>query len=184
MARSAPRRRAVRTESMAVLPPPITATHLPKGTGVSESSLAASIRLTRVKYSLDDRMLMEFSPGMFMKFGSPAPEATNMPLNPSSSSCSTLNVLPMMQSLMNFTPIWARFSISTSTTLLGKRNSGIPYFNTPPISCSASNTVTSYPYFAMSPAKESPAGPEPITAILMPFFSLISGTEICPLSRS
>ena len=33
--------------------------------------------------------------------------------------------------------------ISTSTILLGKRNSGIPYFNTPPISCNASNTVTS-----------------------------------------
>ena len=66
--------------------------------------MAASIRLTRVRYSLDDRILMEFSPGMFIKFGSPAPEATNMPLNPSSSSCSTLNVLPMMQSLINFTP--------------------------------------------------------------------------------
>ena len=26
--------------------------------------------------------------------------------------------------------------------------------------------------------------PEPITAILMPFFSAMTGTEICPLSRS
>ena len=28
------------------------------------------------------------------------------------------------------------------------------------------------------------AGPEPITAILIPFFSAMTGTEICPLSRS
>ena len=92
--------------------------------------------------------------------------------------------LATMQSLMNVTPILARFSISTSTILLGRRNSGIPYFSTPPISCSASNTVTSYPYLAISPAKDSPAGPEPITATLIPFFSPTSGTEICPLSRS
>ena len=184
MARSAPRRFAVRTESIAVLPPPMTATFLPKATGVSESGLAASIRLTRVRYSLDDIMLIEFSPGIFMKFGNPAPEATKIPLKPSSSNCSTLIVLPTIQSLINVTPIWDRLSISTSTILLGRRNSGIPYFNTPPISCNASNTVTSYPYFAISPAKERPAGPEPITATLTPFFSAISGTEICPLSRS
>ena len=129
-------------------------------------------------------MLIEFSPGMFIKLGSPAPEATKIPLKPSSSNCSTLIVFPTMQSLMNVTPILARFSISTSTILLGRRNSGIPYFSTPPISCSASNTVTSYPYLAISPAKDSPAGPEPITATLIPFFSPTSGTEICPLSRS
>lgn len=74
---------------------------------------------------------------------------------------------------MNVTPILARFSISTSTILLGRRNSGIPYFSTPPISCSASNTVTSYPYLAISPAKDSPAGPEPITATLIPFSRLL-----------
>ena len=50
---------------------------------------------------------------------------------------------PMMQSFTKVTPILDRFSISTSTILFGRRNSGIPYFNTPPISCSASNTVTS-----------------------------------------
>lgn len=129
MARSAPKRRAVRTESIAVFPPPITATFLPKGTGVSESSLAASIRLTRVRYSLDDRILMEFSPGIFMKLGNPAPDATNTPLKPSSSNCSTLIVLPMMQSFMKLTPILARLSISTSTTLFGRRNSEFPVNN-------------------------------------------------------
>jgi len=36
----------------------------------------------------------------------------------------------------------------------------------------------------MSPAKESPEGPEPITAILIPLLSSKSGTEICPLSLS
>ena len=143
MARSAPRRLAVRTESIAVFPPPITATFLPKATGVSDSSLAASIRLTRVRYSLEDMMLIEFSPGIFIKFGSPAPEATNIPLKPSAFKSSTLIVFPTMQSLIKLTPIFTRLSISTSTILLGRRNSGIPYFNTPPISCNASNTVTS-----------------------------------------
>ena len=134
MARSAPRRRAVRTESIAVLPPPITATRFPSVTGVSESSLAASIRLTRVRYSLEDMILMEFSPEIPMKLGSPAPEATNIPLKPSSFNCSTLIVLPTIQSLMKVTPILDRLSISTSTILLGRRNSGIPYLSTPPIS--------------------------------------------------
>ena len=143
MARSAPKRRAVRTESMAVLPPPITATFFPNTTGVSESSLAASIRFTRVRYSLEDMMLMEFSPGMFMKLGRPAPDATNIPLKPSASKSSTLMVLPTMQSFIKVTPIFAKLLISTSTILLGRRNSGMPYFNTPPISCNASNTVTS-----------------------------------------
>ena len=143
IARSAPRRLAVRTESIAVLPPPMTATFLPKATGVSESSLAASIRLTRVRYSLEDMILIEFSPGIFIKLGKPAPEATNIPLKPSSFKSSTLIVFPTMQSLMKVTPILTRLSISTSTILFGRRNSGIPYFNTPPISWSASNTVTS-----------------------------------------
>ena len=169
---------------MAVLPPPITATFLPKAIGVSESSLAASIRLTRVRYSLEDIILIEFSPGIFIKLGRPAPEATNIPLKPSSFRSSILIVFPTIQSLIKLTPILARLSISTSTILLGRRNSGIPYFSTPPISCNASNTVTSYPYFAISPANDNPAGPEPITATLIPFFSAMTGTEICPLSRS
>ena len=135
-----PKRLAVRHESIAVLPPPTTSTFLPKLMGVSVVGLAASIRLTRVRYSLDDMMLMAFSPGMFMKLGSPAPEPTKIPLKPSFSSCSTLMVLPTMTSVWKCTPILARFSISTSTILLGRRNSGMPYFSTPPISCSASNT--------------------------------------------
>ena len=168
----------MRTESIAVLPPPITATRLPNVTGVSESSLAASIRFTRVRYSLEDMILIEFSPGIFMKLGSPAPDATNIPLKSSASKSSTLIVFPTMQSFMNLTPILDKLSISTSTILLGRRNSGIPYFNTPPISCKASNTVTSYPCLAISPANESPAGPEPITATFMLFFSATSGTDI------
>ena len=143
MALSAPKRRAVRTESIAVFPPPMTATRFPKVTGVSESSLAASIKFTRVKYSLEDIILIEFSPGIFMKLGNPAPEATKTPLYPSFSRSSMLIVFPIMQSFTNCTPILERLSISTSTILFGKRNSGIPYFNTPPISCKASKTVTS-----------------------------------------
>ena len=76
---SAPRRFAVRQESMAVLPPPTTITLLAGLMGVSVSGLEASIRFTRVRYSLDDMMLMKFSPGMFMKLGRPAPEPTKMP---------------------------------------------------------------------------------------------------------
>ena len=119
-----------------------------------------------------------------MKFGSPAPEPTKIPLNPCSFKSFTLMVLPTMQSAMNFTPIFFKFSISTSTMALGRRNSGIPYFNTPPISCNASKTVTSKPFFAISPAKLKPEGPEPTTATLMPLAASFSGTEMLPLWRS
>ena len=138
MARLAPNRRAVRTESIAVLPPPITATCFPINTGVSESGLAASIRLTRVRYSFEDITPTIFSPLIFINRGNPAPLATKTPLYPSSFKSSMLIVFPIIQLVMNFTPIARRFSISTSTMALGKRNSGIPYFNTPPISCNAS----------------------------------------------
>ena len=40
----------------------------------------ASIKFTRVRYSLDDMMFTLFSPGIFIKFGKPAPEATKIPL--------------------------------------------------------------------------------------------------------
>ena len=141
--RSAPRRLAVRQESIAVLPPPTTITRRPMCIGVSVSGFDASIRLTRVRYSLLDITLMLFSPGMPMKLGRPAPDPTKMPLKPCSSSSFTLTVLPTRQSFSNFTPMRSKFRISTSTILFGRRNSGMPYFSTPPISWRASNTVTS-----------------------------------------
>ena len=51
--------------------------------------------------------------------------------------------------------------ISTSTTPLGRRKSGMPYLSTPPGSWKASYTVTSQPALAMSAAQAMPAGPEP-----------------------
>ena len=140
---SAPKRLAVRTESMAVFPPPTTTTCLPFITGVSCPASAAPIRLTRVRYSLLDITPIRFSPGIFMNRGRPAPEATKIPTKPCSCRSSILSVLPMIVSVRKVTPSRRRPSISTSTILFGKRNSGIPYFSTPPISCSASNTVTS-----------------------------------------
>ena len=94
-----PKRFAVRQESIAVLPPPTTRTFLPKLIGVSVEGLAASIRLTRVRYSLLDMMLMAFSPGMPMKLGRPAPEPTKIPRKPCFSNCSTLIVLPTITSV-------------------------------------------------------------------------------------
>ena len=46
----------------------------------------------------------------------------------------------------------------------GNRNSGMPYFSTPPATCSASKTVTWTPLRASSPAQARPAGPEPTMA--------------------
>ena len=40
------------------------------------------------------------------------------------------------------------------------------------------------PFFTISPAKESPAGPDPTTAIFMPLAGAISGRLLLPLSRS
>ena len=42
---------------------------------------------------------MAFSPGIPMKFGSPAPDPTNMPLNPFSFKSAMLMVLPTMVSV-------------------------------------------------------------------------------------
>ena len=45
----------------------------------------------------------------------------------------------------------------------------MPYTSTPPGVCSASNTVTEKPALARSPAQVRPEGPEPTTAMRMPF---------------
>ena len=186
MARSAPSRLAVRTLSIAVFPPPITATCCPRKTGVSLSGSPAFIRFTRVRYSLEDITPMRFSPGMFMKLGNPAPEPTNSPENPISCKSSYERVAPIMVLVSKETPICLSSSISASTTLLGRRYSGIPYFSTPPISCRASNTTTSYPSFAISPAKLSPEGPDPTTAIFLPVGGASVGisTALCSRAQS
>ena len=65
---------AVRAESMATFPPPMTATFLPLMMGVSYSgNLYAFMRLLRVRYSLAEYTPLRFSPGIFMKEGRPAP---------------------------------------------------------------------------------------------------------------
>ena len=90
--------------------------------------------------------------------------------------------LPMTTFVSNLTPSSLTFSISFLTTFcFGRRNSGIPYTRTPPSSCSASNTVTSYPSFARSPAQVSPDGPEPMTATLCPF--VFSGLDLYSLTH-
>ena len=43
---------------------------------VSNEGMEARIRLTRVRYSFDETTPIRFSPGMFIKRGRPAPEAT------------------------------------------------------------------------------------------------------------
>ena len=61
-------------------------------------------------------------------------------------------------------PACAELSISWSMTISGRRNSGMPYFSTPPATCRASKTVTLTPARARSPAQARPAGPEPMMA--------------------
>ena len=51
--------------------------------------------------------------------------------------------------------------------LLGQPELGDAIDSTPPGSCRASKTVTSWPCLASSPAAVSPAGPEPTTATLL-----------------
>ncbi len=83
--------------------------------------------------------------------------------------------LPMMQSSSNLTPSRARLSISMSMMSFGRRNSGIPYFSTPPATCRASYTVTSTPALTRSPAQARLAGPEPTTAARFPVFTNCGG---------
>ncbi|OPZ71476.1 MAG: hypothetical protein BWY82_01706 [Verrucomicrobia bacterium ADurb.Bin474] len=75
----APRRSAVRAESIATLPPPKTATLRDGKIGVSASSFSyAFMRLERVRYSFAEKTPTRFSPSKFMNFGSPAPVPTKM----------------------------------------------------------------------------------------------------------
>src|ERR1035437_2053229 len=75
-----------------------------------------------------------------------------------------VNSLPMMVSSLISTPIFFRFSISASIMMSGRRNSGMPYFSTPPATCNASKMVTATPRRPNSPAQATPAGPLPMMA--------------------
>ena len=149
--------------------------------------MKAFIRLLLVRYSLAENTSLAFSPGIPMNLGRPAPEPINTASKPSSSSNWSIVIdLPITTLVSILTPNFLTFSTSWATTVdLGRRNSGIPYTNTPPASCKASNIVTSYPIFARSPAHVSPEGPEPITATFLPFFSVgFSGSTLFSLAQS
>ena len=111
--------------------------------------------------------------------GRPAPEPINTASKPySSCSSSMVMVRPITVSVAMVTPKALRPSTSFCTIALGRRNSGMPYTSTPPARCSASNTVTSYPMRARSPAQVRPAGPEPTTATLCPLDLGFSGSSL------
>ena len=56
----------------------------------------------------------------------------------------------------------------------------MPYFNTPPATCSASKMVTLTPFRANSPAQASPAGPEPMMAAFFGVAVSVEGTSSHP----
>ena len=157
---------------MATFPPPTTATFLLCMIGVLELLSKAFIRLLLVRYSLAENTPLEFSPGIPINLGRPAPEPMNTASKPSSwIRASMVTDFPTTTLVSIFTPRAFTFSISSATTaFFGRRNSGMPYTNTPPGSWRASKMVTSYPIFARSPAQVRPAGPEPMTATFFPFF--------------
>ena len=89
-----------------------------------------------------------------------------------------VTVRPTITSVSISTPSFFTASTSLATIFsLGRRNSGIPYTNTPPTLCSASKIFTSYPMRARSLAQASPEGPLPMTATLCPL-RLMSGAGI------
>ena len=77
------------------MPPPTTATLPPFMIGVTGSSRYAFIRFERVRNSFAEYTPFRDSPGMFIKFGSPAPEPMNTASYPISKSSSIVSVLPM-----------------------------------------------------------------------------------------
>src|SRR5208337_3311640 len=168
---SAPSRRADRIASSAVFPPPITATCFPRSPIIGSSyrgNSYACIRLIRVRNSLAEYTPFRCSPGMFRNTGNPAPVATKTASYPSSSNNSSIDtVFPTTTFVSNSTPIFRIVSICSRITCFGKRNSGIPYTSTPPISCSASNTCTWWPLWIKSPAALNPAGPLPTIATFL-----------------
>ena len=102
---SAPSLRAQRAESMATLPPPITATFLPTFTGVSYSGKRyAFIRLTLVRNSFAEYTPLRFSPAIFMNMGNPAPVPRKTASYPPFSSSSTVVNLSTTEFSSIFTP--------------------------------------------------------------------------------
>ena len=88
--------------------------------------------------------------------------------------------LPMMVSSRISTPSFFMFSISASMITSGRRNSGMPYFSTPPATCSASKIVTLTPLRARSPAHARPDGPDPMMAALFCAVESICGGSSHP----
>ena len=123
-----PSRRAVRAASIAVLPPPITITCLPRqtGSGVSWSSRWPCIRFTLVRNSLALITLSRCSPGTFMNRGRPAPEPTKMCANPASFSSARVAVLPTTKLVTNVPPNALILPTTSSINEFGSRNSGMP----------------------------------------------------------
>jgi len=80
------------------------------------------------------------------KAGAPAPAAMNTASKPISPiSCGTEKVLPITLLVSNLTPSVRRCSTSRLMISRGRRKDGMPYWSTPPTTCSASYTVTSQP---------------------------------------
>ena len=155
----APIRRAIRAESIATFPPPMTATRFPERSIFPPAFPIASS-------SIDSRTPESSRPDTSIPCPSIVPRARNAASNPwSFREAMDPTDVPVRIS----TPRAVTFRMSRSTSSLGSRNGGMPWRSIPPASGPPSNTVTPYPLRARKYAADSPAGPEPTTATVFPF---------------
>ena len=158
----------VPTQSLPVSPPPITITflsladmYLPSVRLESNKLLVVDVRKSTAKY-----IPLASLPGAFISLGLEAPQAST---TASYSSISFLALIfsPAFAFVINSMPSFFITSSFLSIICFSNFILGIPYLNKPPILSALSYTVTLCPLELSWSATASPAGPEPITAILL-----------------
>ena len=150
-------------------PPPITITFFPRAFRYVPSASCVS----RSDFVVDDRNSIAkctpsaSRPGIFRSRGHVAPVAKT-----TASFCARRAVasmsLPTSVLVTNLTPSSAIRRTRRSTTCLSSFMLGMPYMSRPPTRSARSYTVTEWPARLSWSADASPAGPEPITATVLP----------------
>jgi len=137
----APLRSEVRRQSIAVSPPPSTATRFPR-TSISGKSTSGESTFLRIRNGSAACTPARSSPGTPAAFGACAPT----PRNTASKSCrsrASETSQPTFTPSRNFTPRRTSNSTRRSTMCFSSLNAGMPFTSSPPGIIIASNTVTS-----------------------------------------
>lgn len=140
---STPEQHTMHARSVTMFPPPVATARLPGKAKMSRSSLTTSVELAQIECSLSREVLVRFSPKVFVGLNDPTPRTAGVPLGPSSSDYSALDILPVVRSLAGSAPVLTELSVSASAALLNEQGSKVPCFGAPPVSYDTSGAMAS-----------------------------------------